>query len=101
MWPSIPSSDPVEIIDDNGNQSTTTRDRRGRVRGRSITPGPSVAGTTFESYSYDGVGRMTFGEDDDFGPDEIFIDRAFVEVQPLLEHDARVVIGKQSDLVRR
>jgi RHS repeat-associated protein len=51
--------------DANGSDVTVTYDSDGRMTARSITRGTDVVGTTLESFSYDGLGRLTEAKDND------------------------------------
>lgn len=51
--------------DANGSQVTNTYDHAHRLTGRAIVPGSGVIGTTAESFSYDGLGRIRSATDDD------------------------------------
>jgi YD repeat-containing protein len=49
----------VSGLDPNGTHVTSSVDFVGRTTARAITPGPGVAGTTLQSYEYDGLSRLT------------------------------------------
>lgn len=44
--------------------------------------------------------NTTFGEKDDFQPDSLFVDRAYLEVRAPLEQDIRLRIGKMANPLR-
>ncbi len=44
--------------------------------------------------------NQSAGKENDFGPDSIFIDRAYIELKPSLEKDLKVVVGKQGNPFR-
>lgn len=51
--------DVIETLDANGSSNIQLHDANGRIYGRLITPGTTVASTTtFEAYDYDGLGRV-------------------------------------------
>jgi YD repeat-containing protein len=50
--------------DENGTEVTNTFDDDGRLTARAIDRAPGVLGPTEEAYSYDGLGRLTQGTND-------------------------------------
>ncbi len=55
----------IRTTDPNGTVTEYTYDGGDRLLSATIQRGPGVLGTTFESYQYDGLGRLTEGRDDD------------------------------------
>jgi YD repeat-containing protein len=50
---------PTRVIDPRGNQIEQVFDQANRLRSRQIAPATGVEGVTSESFSYDGLGRLT------------------------------------------
>ncbi len=55
----------VQQVDANGTVVDDAFDRGDRLKTRTVTPGPGVLGTTFETYQYDGLSRVVRANDDD------------------------------------
>ncbi|MFN2174320.1 MAG: hypothetical protein ACK2U3_00005, partial [Anaerolineales bacterium] len=56
----------VIITQRNGTIVTNDYDKAGRLVNRTIQKGENVEGTTFENFTYDGLNRLTYAENDDF-----------------------------------
>ncbi len=57
----------------------------------------------FRLASGQGISRSTnttFGDSDDFAPDSLFLDRAYIEVRPPGEHDLRFRVGRMANPLR-
>ena len=65
----------VQSADATGSVQTVAYDRLGRMLSRNVARGPDVAGTTAETYRYDGMSRLVRAQDDDslvtFGNDSL------------------------------
>jgi RHS repeat-associated protein len=59
-----PANELLLVTDQNFTTVRSSYDRLGRLTGRRILPGPSVTGTTSESYQYDGLSRLTLAQND-------------------------------------
>ncbi|MBI5359645.1 MAG: DUF1573 domain-containing protein [Planctomycetes bacterium] len=55
----------ISYTDPNGTIVSLDYDNAGRLVNKLITRASGIEGTTFENFGYDGLGRMTFAEDDD------------------------------------
>jgi YD repeat-containing protein len=60
------SGNVTEITDPNGSVIEDTYDDDGRRTARGVTRGTGVLGTTSETFTYDGLGRMTQASDNDY-----------------------------------
>lgn len=59
-------SEAVQTTDANGSVVVIEHDAMGRILHKEITPGPGVSNeTTFETFMFDGLGRLVYAEDDD------------------------------------
>jgi RHS repeat-associated protein len=57
--------EPITVRDANDSLIRNTFDPLNRLTQRSIQPGPSVQGTRLESFTYDGVSRLSAAQDED------------------------------------
>ncbi len=55
----------LTAMDQNGSVVTNVYDDENRLTSRAIVRAPGVLGTTAETYGYDGLSRMTLGQDED------------------------------------
>ena len=74
-----------QVTDANGTISSRSYDALGRVTAVSVIRGPGVVGTTQQSFSYDGLSRLTSATDDNGGAATSTITRVYDSLSRVLE----------------
>lgn len=83
-----PRGNAVTVVDSNQSQVTTTFDLLNRPTARSVSRGPNVVGTTFETYSYDGLSRVLTAAND-----ETEVTRVYDSLSRVLSETSKVTVG--------
>jgi YD repeat-containing protein len=80
----------TDVLDAMGTAVENTYDDLNRLTARAVTPGTGVEGTTAESYTYDGLGRMLTAQDDDY---KVSLTHAVIGLRSLVHSETQEFVG--------
>jgi RHS repeat-associated protein len=80
----------LEVVDAMATTVENTYDDNNRLTARAVTRGSDVEGTTSETYTYDGLGRMLTAQDDDY---KVSLTHAVIGLRSLVHSETQEFVG--------